>query len=648
MTSERVLPPGSQRVVPQTTRQITPHVSQRHADVQPDSALSAATPQVLHEASQLLTHPTPAGADSLAASGHVVQRYRILDGRSLPSAHFGSSSLLPHSTGLPARLKASVEALSGRALGDVTVHYNSDQPARLQALAYTQGSEIHLAAGQERHLPHEAWHVVQQQQGRVRPTLQATGVAINDDSTLEREADVMGHQAQTLSAGRQPTRPLPELGWRASLSGAPMTAQRRPVIQRYTVLPANRVFDDPNTMPSPPPLPAALISAAGSFPSQVLQNGSFLDATHNQANLDTSVNTPALRVSDDYELAIEDSTLQNRQPKTFFASDAVLSNSAKGLKQSRFELIKGTATLQLWKDNGQQVTLSSVFPQEKAKPLANPLDLLAAQNCQAIAGQVTSSDTRAAESVLVPSYVTNPTGADTVMSEVNLQAAALVSRLMKVTKKDRMKEYRDVPDFSDNPLADQAKKDAITNQIAQEYVQALQQGGTTLTKHLQKLKLNQFAAPEVGEAFVIATQGAANAQGQVQDIQTGNLIQPQWRYHFGGVIAKSGNDSITLENYARGAETAYPHSSPSSDPRWYFQMYGMGHGQSFHEANVASGGYANALTLTLRDPAKIQAEQHEAEQQKARFRQKIKYAGITIAVGLLAIAVGTLVKWGLG
>jgi hypothetical protein len=62
-------------------------------------------------------------------------------------------------------------------------------------MAYAQGAEIHLGPGQERHLPHEAWHVVQQKQGRVKPTLQTKGVPINDDSGLEREADVMGDKA---------------------------------------------------------------------------------------------------------------------------------------------------------------------------------------------------------------------------------------------------------------------------------------------------------------------------------------------------------------------------------------------------------------------------------------------------------------------
>ena len=81
-------------------------------------------------------------------------------------------------------------------MDDVNVHFNSSQPAQLTALAYTQGSDIHVAPGQERHLPHEAWHVVQQAQGRVKPTMQMKdGVPVNDDEGLEREADVMGAKA---------------------------------------------------------------------------------------------------------------------------------------------------------------------------------------------------------------------------------------------------------------------------------------------------------------------------------------------------------------------------------------------------------------------------------------------------------------------
>ena len=98
----------------------------------------------------------------------------------------------PNNTGLPDNLKTGIENLSGYSMDDVKVHYNSDKPAQLQALAYTQRTDIHVAPGQEKLLPHEAWHVVQQKQGRVQPTMQLKGVNVNDNEGLEKEADVMG------------------------------------------------------------------------------------------------------------------------------------------------------------------------------------------------------------------------------------------------------------------------------------------------------------------------------------------------------------------------------------------------------------------------------------------------------------------------
>ncbi|MES2277771.1 MAG: DUF4157 domain-containing protein [Bacteroidota bacterium] len=100
--------------------------------------------------------------------------------------------------GLPHQLRQGVEALSGVSMGDASVHYNSSAPAQVGALAYAAGNQIHLGPGQEQHLPHEAWHLVQQKQGRVKPTLQAKGLAVNNDQTLETEADVMGQRAAQL------------------------------------------------------------------------------------------------------------------------------------------------------------------------------------------------------------------------------------------------------------------------------------------------------------------------------------------------------------------------------------------------------------------------------------------------------------------
>ena len=104
-----------------------------------------------------------------------------------------------NNTGLPDNLKSGVENLSGVSLDDVKVHTNSDQPAQMQAHAFAQGTDIHVAPGQEQHLPHEAWHVVQQKQGRVKPTAQMKEkIPVNDDKGLEHEADVMGAKALTL------------------------------------------------------------------------------------------------------------------------------------------------------------------------------------------------------------------------------------------------------------------------------------------------------------------------------------------------------------------------------------------------------------------------------------------------------------------
>jgi uncharacterized protein (DUF1800 family) len=100
-----------------------------------------------------------------------------------------------YSTGLPRHLKSGIENLSGMSMDHVKVHYNSSQPAQLNALAYAQGSDIHIGPGQEKHLPHEAWHVAQQLMGRVKPAIQMKTQGISNDSRLECEADVMGARA---------------------------------------------------------------------------------------------------------------------------------------------------------------------------------------------------------------------------------------------------------------------------------------------------------------------------------------------------------------------------------------------------------------------------------------------------------------------
>ena len=142
---------------------------------------------------------------SSPAPAHIAESPFVVAQRAQIDNTFGSA-IQPkarNQTGLPDDLKSGVESLSGMSMDSVRVHYNSAQPAQLNAHAYAQGTNIHIAPGQEKHLPHEAWHVVQQAQGRVRPTMQMkSGVPINDDKGLEHEATVMGSKAAAVTPAR--------------------------------------------------------------------------------------------------------------------------------------------------------------------------------------------------------------------------------------------------------------------------------------------------------------------------------------------------------------------------------------------------------------------------------------------------------------
>ena len=139
------------------------------------------------------------GADNNPQGSQVAQLKSMADNHSAQNQQ--PVQKRENNTGLPDNLKTGMENLSGMSLDDVKVHRNSDKPAQLQAHAYAQGTDIHLGSGQEKHLPHELGHVVQQKEGRVKPTLQMKGKEnINDDVGLEKEADVMGAKAIQLES----------------------------------------------------------------------------------------------------------------------------------------------------------------------------------------------------------------------------------------------------------------------------------------------------------------------------------------------------------------------------------------------------------------------------------------------------------------
>ena len=181
-------------------RESSTRTAARRPAAEPDSGRAPAAERTDLRRAPIAQRMTP--EDELQ-SGAPAQRaaQEELQMKAAPAPRAEAVSAPAGTSGLPAGLKAGIERLSGVSLDGVGVHYNSAQPAQLNALAYAQGREIHLGPGQEAHLPHEAWHVAQQAQGRVQPTTQLKdGVAINEDAGLEHEADVMGEKALGLGA----------------------------------------------------------------------------------------------------------------------------------------------------------------------------------------------------------------------------------------------------------------------------------------------------------------------------------------------------------------------------------------------------------------------------------------------------------------
>jgi Domain of unknown function (DUF4157)/Novel toxin 16 len=100
---------------------------------------------------------------------------------------------------LDAAVRAKMEAAFGADFSAVRIH-EGPEAASIGALAFTRGHDIFFASGRyqpdskpgQELLGHELAHVLQQARGRVQPTRQAGGLAVNDDAALEAEADALG------------------------------------------------------------------------------------------------------------------------------------------------------------------------------------------------------------------------------------------------------------------------------------------------------------------------------------------------------------------------------------------------------------------------------------------------------------------------
>lgn len=235
---------------------------------------------------------------------------------------------------LPPATRALLEASYRTDLSSVRVVPDSDEASHLGAEAFARGNEIHLAPGRfapddprDHLLAHEVAHVVQQAQGRVAANVQAEGVALNTDESLEREADEMASSAISGGQARSgPALTAPEASdgapaqgfFKLSAEDAGRLAERRPGTRFLRQLPG--------------------------------PNGNYLDDDRN-LRTESTTQIPALRIADTGELAIQD-TDDNVDVKTFFADASVIDHS-----NERLEEVGSTFAL---RDTGNKLTVPDI------------------------------------------------------------------------------------------------------------------------------------------------------------------------------------------------------------------------------------------------------------------------------------------------
>lgn len=109
-------------------------------------------------------------------------------------------------------------------------------------------------------------------------------------------------------------------------------------------------------------------------------------------------------------------------------------------------------------------------------------------------------------------------------------------------------------------------------------------------QYAQMFGINQYADPEVGEGIESLRAAGEGAQGS-------------FPMHFAPVIAKSGSDYVTFENFARALEDRTEGDTDSASSQWFFRMYGAykkGKGLSKDDDQTYYGQHAKEGSIGTR------------------------------------------------
>jgi hypothetical protein len=337
------------------------------------------------------------------------------------------------------------------------------------------------------------------------------------------------------------------------------------------------------------------------------------DLTHTQiatSGRDPTAGLTPLKISEKGKMAIENVD-DSRQAKVFFAEGSIISKSNKELTKrgSKYLLQVAQANaITVTDQKGKSHTLDQI------EAVQNP-DAKKASTPKKVAGKLATQQ----HGLNLGVEATCIAVAEAIMGKsygVGAVSAKLLSVKMKklglLTATEQLSWGTAVADA----MTKQGKrKHGVLNEatVAQAYGLFVNNNPVAALKLAKKLKVNEFADPEVGQSFISEAVGATGG-GIVNWLQdptgatTTELKTPDptvrggqrrtgWGNHAGAVVAESGGDKITLENYARSGEDL---ALKDNDKIFYFAMYGPASKptQTWHSvwSQSPSAPIANAVT----------------------------------------------------
>lgn len=452
---------------------------------------------------------------------------------------------------LPEGVRGKMEGAYGADFSGVRVHAGSAAPEAIDAEAYTQGQSIHFAPGRyapgsesgDALLGHELAHVVQQSSGKAGQGQ----VQLETSPSLEREADEKGARAAK--------------GEKVGAAGTSTSgAAGSQVVQRFQkVKSGSKSY--PKKMKHRRIIKDKEIKDEQMFTSQKRKDESWYD-DEGEAQLEVKSDV-SLLISEAQDLAIQ-ATKPGEEAKVFFATEERITEANKALVGS-VGLQKGSRYLAIGTGKDTQ-KLYEVTPvgrsgDQKGK---SGTDYKGPERCNEMArdtsGNKGLADSSAADESApkMLKLLEHFSDRDWTREEAELREAAIRDIKAQPAWQHFFEEVAD------------AYRDIVENEELAEEVMNMK----------RELKIDEAMEPQLGKALVSVTT--------VSDKKMSEEGGDKFGYHWGTVVAQSGADYITLENYARREGDL-----KAKSPLVFFRMHGPE--STWHDKSQKSGDFLGPI-----------------------------------------------------